>query len=169
MQNILRSVGETILIIIRTIHEYISDYNKIASDRCKLFTLIAFLFALFFIGVDIYELHLNNISEQKILETADKVFDSPITLIDNMDEQSKVILTPIKNMFTDIKPLWIKLSVLITSVLIMILISYIKKPVEYFKEKVYEGIVEYIEEPMMWIPFGILTTIDIVSLVLSFL
>ena len=168
MRNIFRSVGEVILVIFQTIYEFIGDFRRKASDRCKIYTLIAFLLVIFFAGIDMYESHLNKKAEREINETADTVFDPIITLIDDMDGQSQEILSPVKNAFIEIKPIWIKLALFIAAAIIGYIISLIKKPADYLKNVIYEDIEEIHDEPMMWIPFVILVLLDITQLVSDF-
>ena len=158
-------MGEAILIVFQTIYEFIDEFRRKASDRCKIYTLLAFLLFVFFTGIDMYESHLNKEAEREVNETADIVFDQSITLIDDMDGQSQEILSPIKNALIEIKPIWIKLTLLIFAAIIGFFISMIKKPADSLKDFLYENIEEVHDEPMMWIPFVILVFIDIIQLV----
>jgi hypothetical protein len=161
-------VVKKISIIIENVCKFVDDYNEKASDRCKLYTAIALVLALFFAGVDVYEYFLNDKAEQEVHEIADSVYDPIIIQIDNMDEQSKAMFVPLKDLIVEIKPEWIKLSVFVLSIVIAEFIGYIKKPAEGIMEAINNEIDEFFEEPMMWIPFGVFALIDISEVVLSF-
>ena len=147
---------------------YIKRFWKVASDRCKTYTIGALVLLIIFVGIDIYEFTLKNKAETEIENTANSVFDSLVQEIESMDMQTQEIMEPFKDMVIEIKPQWIKIALLAASSIIGVFIGIIKKPVEGIKGILSEGLEDETDEPEMWIPFAVLVVIDITEILLTF-
>ena len=66
---------------------YIKRFWKVASDRCKTYTIGALVLLIIFVGIDIYEFTLNNKAETEIENTANSVFDSLVQEIESMEPE----------------------------------------------------------------------------------
>lgn len=161
-------LGETIVDIMISLFECIEEFWNEASDKCKAYTIGAFILLLIFVGIDIYEYRLNSKAEAEIQNTANAVFDPCIQEIENMDTQTQDIIQPFKDMVIELKPQWIKLATLAASLIIGMVVKMIKTPVEGIKNIMSNFLDEVMEEAEMWLPFMILAVIDIMEIILSF-
>lgn len=149
--------------------DYIKEFWEGASVKCKWYTAGAMILLFVFWGIDAYEYHLNCQAEKIVEDTANTVFDSVTQQIDEMDAQAQETMNPIREMVIEIKPQWIKITLLVTSFIIGSFIDIIKKPVEGIKGILSEELEDEEDEPKMWIPFALLVVIDITEILFAFL
>lgn len=168
MKHWFLKLGKMICVILENLLDYINEFWKGASDRCKWYTAAVLILLFLFLGIDVYEYWLNCQAEKVVEDTANTVFDSITQQIDSMDTQSQEIMKPIKEMAIEIKPQWIKIALLAASSIIGVFIDAMKKPVEGIKDILSEGIEDEKDEPKMWIPFWGLVVIDITEIFLTF-
>ena len=149
--------------------DYIKEFWKEASARCKSYTAGAMILLLVFCGINIYEYHLNCKAEKTIEDTANTVFNSITEPIDSLDIEMQEIMNPIKEMTIEIIPQWIKIALFAATSIIGKFIDIMKKPEEEVKGILSEELEDEKDEPKMWIPFAILMVIDITEIFLEFL
>ena len=161
-------LGGKIVDITKHLFGHIKEFWNEASARCKAYTIGVFVLLIIFVVIDICEYRLNSKAKVEVQNTANAVFDPIIKEIENMDTQTQHIMEPIKYMFIKLKPWWIKLATLLASLIIGLFVEKIKTPVKGIKDIISNIIYEVKDEPKMWLPFWLLTVIDIIEFILTF-
>ena len=155
--------------LMNSLLDSIEEFWNEASDKCKAYTIGAFVLLLVFVGIDIYEYRLNSKAEAEIQNTANAVFDPIIQEIENMDTQIQDIIEPFKDTVIELKPRWIKMAALAASLIIGMVVQMIKTPMEGIKDIMLNAFNEVMDEPKMWLPLMVLTVIDLIEIILPFI
>lgn len=147
---------------------WFKKYMDEASFRCKVCTGVAFILFLIFGVINLCQMILDSQAQEMIGQTADLVFDSKITQIDEMNATDQETFQPIRYLLVNLKTTFISTATIASSIVIGIYTDFFKLPFEMVR-KLLQKILENInDEIWTWIPCYFLGVIDLIELVMCF-